>query len=127
MVNANRQYGTSRERYIRLPHWTAISWKLREDIEDAHSFELKAMEHRSSGARLKICGFTFETVEEPPIGSCIELEIKLSEDTKPMKALVRVVNIERDSDGGHFRVEGNFLASSEMEMKEIARFVRKYF
>ena len=117
----------SKERYIRLPHWAGVTWKLREDLDDAYSFELKAMEHRASDAVLRIPGFAFETAEEPPMAACIQLEIRLSEDTIPMLALVRVVNIESDDKDGPFRVEGNFLATSEMDMKELAQFVRKYF
>lgn len=126
-MNGDNKHRISKELYIRLPHWAEITWKLREHPENAHSFELKAMEHRARSAQLKICGFTFETAEAPPMASCLQLDIKLSEDTFPMSALVRVVNIERAGDDGPFRVEGHFLAAGEADMMEIARFVRKYF
>ena len=126
-VKIGVQYGPSRETYIRLPHWAEIEWKLLELPDNAHNFELKAIEHRARSAQLRICGFAFETAEAPPIASCLQLHIKLSEDTFPMTAMVRVVNVERDSGDGPYRVEGNFLASSEMEIREVAGFVRKYF
>ena len=119
--------GTGKERYIRLPHWAEVKWRVREEIDNAYSFELKAMEHRASEAALRIPGFAFETTEEPPMAACIQLEIRLSEDTLPARPLVRVVNIESDDAGGPFRVEGNFLATGEKDMKELAQFVRKYF
>lgn len=117
----------STERYIRLPHWAGVTWKLREDLDEAYSFELKAMEHRASEANLRIPGFAFETAEEPPMAACIQLEIRLSEDTLPARPLVRVVNVESDDPAGPFRVEGNFLATGEKDMKELTQFVRKYF
>ena len=124
---ANKMSLIERRKFVRIPYWGEVVYSHSPPQEPEKRFDILIREHRARLKNMSIGGIQFETEDPPAVKSHIKLEIKLSEDTKPMRMNGRVA-WTRPLDGhGRHAVGVEFLASSHDDMRRITTFIEKYY
>ncbi|MDP8246627.1 MAG: hypothetical protein P9M00_00645 [Candidatus Tritonobacter lacicola] len=112
-------------KYLRAPPWSRITCRLCSRRESDYVVYVKMKEHRKKGG-VKVCGLLFEYDRELPVGTHVELEIVLSEDSERFICYGRIAEVRKPESEGSYRTKFDFMASSDEEANMIARFAGKF-
>lgn len=116
---------TVHARYLRIPPWSKIICRTCAPRDGDYIVHVKVKEHKKKGA-LKVYGLLFECDHELTVGSHVDIEIILSEDSERFRGYGQIIEVQRLCEGGPFRTKVDFRAASDEETQMIARLAGKF-